>query len=110
LPKGTVKPGISVSAAAATEAFEEAGVLGTIEDKEIFSYRDTKSLTKGGKLDVRVVVHVMMVSSEAPIWPEMHERERRWLEPEAALQVLIGKYLKGSVRAFLKHKQFSSEP
>jgi 8-oxo-dGTP pyrophosphatase MutT (NUDIX family) len=49
-PKGNLEPGLSSSEPAYFEAFEEAGVLGTIGTRSIGSYKYRKKPEKGGEL------------------------------------------------------------
>jgi len=49
-PKGNLEPGLSSSESAYFEAFEEAGVVGTIGTPSIGSYKYRKKPEKGGEL------------------------------------------------------------
>lgn len=78
LPKGVVEPYLSPVDSAAKEAWEEAGVLGTVLPRALGSYTYKKW---GGQC--RVQVFPMLVERVAEIWPES-TRQRRWLDAEEA--------------------------
>ena len=84
IPKGIHEPGFSAQGSAAKEAFEEAGVLGEVEDEVLGSYTVRKW---GGACPVTVFpMRVTCVLAEAE-WEESH-RERRWLPaPRAARKI-----------------------
>lgn len=86
IPKGWPMPGKSLSEAAAQEAFEEAGVRGTIDPEPVGSFRHTKTNLAVGDLDVTILVHPMWVEDELPKWPELGQRKRKWFKPEEAAQ------------------------
>src|SRR3954453_10989637 len=69
IPKGWPMPGKSLAEAAEQEAFEEAGVRGTIDPKPIGTIRHLKQRVIAGKLEVKVVVHRLRVDRELPNWP-----------------------------------------
>lgn len=88
IPKGWPMRRLSPAAAAAREAYEEAGLESTIEgDGPIGRYHYNKQLD-GGVARVEVSVFLMRVSRQLATWPEQAERETRWYDPdEAALMV-----------------------
>lgn len=97
IPKGWPMRDLKPHEAAAQEAYEEAGILGSISKRALGAYRYEKRL-KSGKIQlVRVKVYPLKVKEERLIWPEMAERERRWtpvaeaagLVNEPELQALI---------------------
>jgi 8-oxo-dGTP pyrophosphatase MutT (NUDIX family) len=84
LPKGQVKPGTLPHSSAAKEAFEEAGVLGKVADKVIVSRERKRSGAENMPPD-RLLVYPLLVNTEAPVWPEMRERERGWIPLREAI-------------------------
>ena len=88
IPKGWPMRKLSPAAAAAQEAYEEAGLEGTIEgDGPIGRYHYDKQLGSG-VARIEVGVFLMRVSQQLAAWPEQAERETRWCDPdEAALMV-----------------------
>jgi len=97
IPKGWPIKGLAPGMAAAREAFEEAGVEGYASLAEVGAFHYDKRLRSGRLQPVEVGVFSLQVSEERAEWPEMHEREKRWVSPaqaaslvdEADLKVLI---------------------
>jgi 8-oxo-dGTP pyrophosphatase MutT (NUDIX family) len=87
IPKGWPQPPVDDHAAAAREAHEEAGVLGTAHFESIGSYLYQKRRRRG-VTTVRVSVYLLTVTEELAEWPEREHRERAWFTPaEAAAKV-----------------------
>ncbi len=84
IPKGWPMPGKSLAEAAEQEAFEEAGVRGTIDPKPIGTFRHVKTQLVTGELEVDIVVHPLWVDRELPKWPELGQRKRRWFSAKEA--------------------------
>jgi 8-oxo-dGTP pyrophosphatase MutT (NUDIX family) len=84
IPKGWPMPGKSLAEAAAQEAFEEAGVRGTIDPNPIGTFRHVKQQLVYGELEVNIVVHHLWVDRELPKWPELGQRKRKWFRPKEA--------------------------
>ncbi len=88
LPKGWTEKGMKDSAAAALEAFEEAGVKGNVSSKPIGSYNYTKIIGPGFALACAVDVYPLEVKKHLKDWPEKSQRERLWMSSgEAANRV-----------------------
>jgi len=88
LPKGWPIEGLTLAEAAAQEAWEEGGVRGTIATNPIgsFSYR---KIRKGGvTLDCRADVFVLIVDTVSEDFPEKDVRERRWVTPTKAADLV----------------------
>lgn len=80
--------GKSLATAAAQEAFEEAGVHGTIDPTPLGSFRHRKQLFACGSLEIVIVVHPLAVEQVLKQWPECGQRDRKWFAfREAAEQV-----------------------
>ena len=86
-PKGNLEPGLTASESAYLEAFEEAGVLGTISTRSIGAYKYRKKPEKGGEL-CRVKLYPLEVTKVLGSYPEQGIRQRKWLLAEEALSVL----------------------
>jgi 8-oxo-dGTP pyrophosphatase MutT (NUDIX family) len=84
LPKGWTEKGKTDAAAAALEAYEEAGVKGNIAGKPIGSYNYTKIIGPGFALSCIVDVYSLEVKKHLKDWPEKSQRERLWLSPSEA--------------------------
>ena len=88
IPKGWPMSGKSLPGAAATEAWEEAGVEGVVEPQEIGRYRYDKVRDRGFGTPVEVRVFRLRVGALRRDFPEHAERERAWFTPaEAAVRV-----------------------
>jgi 8-oxo-dGTP pyrophosphatase MutT (NUDIX family) len=73
------------SEVAAQEAFEEAGLLGTIVGKRpIGRYHYEKQLSQHHSVLCEVTVFLFLVERQLEDWPEKAERETRWFEPSDA--------------------------
>lgn len=81
IPKGTVERGETSAAAAVREAFEEAGVLGSVGAQTLGAYRYRKQ--EGGPVR-SVSVHLLTVHRCEDDFPEAGERCQRWVDLEAA--------------------------
>ena len=91
VPKGWQEKKVTDRDQAGREAFEEAGVIGAISDQPIGGYRYDKRLKNGGLKTLDVAVYALSVEELLDDWPEMEERERRWITAgQAAMAVQEG--------------------
>jgi 8-oxo-dGTP pyrophosphatase MutT (NUDIX family) len=88
IPKGWPIKGMKSAKSAAQEAFEEAGVQGKAGKRPVGSYAYDKRLRNGRLQRVRVAVFALAVESEAPAYPELGQREKRWLSPAEAARLV----------------------
>ena len=80
--------GLKDHKAAAREALEEAGVIGTPGRDPIGSYLYWKRRERHFDL-CRVAVYLLEVDRELEVWPEQNQRRRRWFGiPQAGSMVL----------------------
>lgn len=79
IPKGVVEPGLDAAESASKEAWEEAGIRGTLSSLPLGAYRYPKW---SGTCTVEV--YRMDVFHVARTWPEAKDRKRQWLPPEDA--------------------------
>ena len=84
IPKGWPMMGRSLADAAKREAFEEAGISGTIDPHPLGSYRYVKR-NVFGDLEIEILVHPMAVDEELPDWPERGQRLRKWFPLKKAV-------------------------
>jgi 8-oxo-dGTP pyrophosphatase MutT (NUDIX family) len=77
IPKGWLVPGLSASASACREAFEEAGVEGAA-GAEIGTYDYVKITGNGTQVPCRVRVFAIEVDRLCETWPEDKQRTREW--------------------------------
>ena len=89
IPKGNVKPGSSPSKAAAQEAFEEAGVKGTIvSSTPLGVYTYAKKLGSGEARSATVEVFLLQVKKQVKKWPEKGERKLAWVSAKKAVELV----------------------
>jgi 8-oxo-dGTP pyrophosphatase MutT (NUDIX family) len=85
LPKGWPIDGLTAPGAALQEAWEEAGVQsGTITEDPLGSYDYDKRLEGGVPVQVEVKVYAVTDVQMADDYPEVDERNRRWMPPTEA--------------------------
>lgn len=99
-PKGWPMPYKSDAEAAATEAWEEAGVKGLIAPAPIGGYSYAKRLKDGSERPCRVKVYPLEVTAERDAWPEATQRERRWMAPTEAAALVAEPELADLLQAF----------
>jgi 8-oxo-dGTP pyrophosphatase MutT (NUDIX family) len=83
-PKGHLMEGKTPAEAAAIEAWEEAGVTGTISAIPVGEYEYMKFRNDGLWERLAVDIYPLKVEAEANIYPEKAERMRRWFPLEKA--------------------------
>ena len=83
IPKGWPIEGLGPAGSAEREAWEEAGVRGTIHPDAIGYYCYDK-LTKGVALPCMVAVFPLRVARLADKFPERKQRRRKWFVAEKA--------------------------
>jgi len=83
IPKGWPMPGKPDWRVAEIEAHEEAGIVGSAGRKPIGSYRSWKRM-KSAFIPVRVDVYLIADAKDAADWKETHERQRGWVDWDAA--------------------------
>jgi len=96
IPKGLIDPGHTAREAAMQEAWEEAGVAGTLRPEPVGTYLYDKW---GGTC--QVTVFLMDVADAAEHWPEGTIRQRRWVRPAEALDLIEDRGLREVIRAAL---------
>lgn len=91
VPKGVVEPGMSPAESAAKEAYEEAGIKGTVLPGSLGSYEYEKW---GGIC--RVEIFAMAVEEQLNAWPEAF-RDRQWFGVPQAVERVSDSVLKGLI-------------
>jgi 8-oxo-dGTP pyrophosphatase MutT (NUDIX family) len=88
IPKGWPIAGLKPREVAVREAYEEAGLVGTIQGKKPFGrYHYEKQLpTRALLCEVRVFL--FKVDHQLDEWPEKAQRECLWTEPERAADLV----------------------
>lgn len=98
VPKGWQIAGQDGPTSAATEAWEEAGVRGTVAPDPVGVYAYDKVLEDGAEQPILATLYALKVRATLKTWPEMAERRRKWMslrkaaarvaEPELAALLL----------------------
>ncbi len=99
IPKGLIDDGLSAQESALKEAYEEAGIAGSIKGKRQGMY----SYFKWGGL-CQVDVYACRVTKIYDIWPEQFERKRAWYSSKNAIEKIENEDLKDIVRKFVGTK------
>lgn len=99
-PKGWPMKDRPDYAAAATEAFEEAGVDGIIGETAIGSYDYDKTKKSGDAKPVSADVFPLEIITVRDEWPEKGQRTRGWFTPEEAAAAVDEEDLADLIRAF----------
>jgi 8-oxo-dGTP pyrophosphatase MutT (NUDIX family) len=100
IPKGWPMNGLKPQEAAATEAAEEAGIIGEVEDKPAGSYRYLKQLKGEASTAVQVIVFPFRVQAQAEDWKEQHQRRIEWFRYQKAATLVAEPALRHIIRDF----------
>lgn len=95
IPKGNIEPHLNEIESARREAFEEAGVHGSVRSVALGSYIHASS---GGPTRVRV--YLMEVERILARWPEAERRERAWMTVREAHDRILEPGLRDILLAF----------
>jgi len=95
IPKGYIVKVLSPADSAAKEAYEEAGLIGTVSQDLAGEYR----YRKFGK-HFSVEVYPLYIETMLEEWDEMHQRRRRIVSPGEALDMIVHDNLKSIVAGF----------
>lgn len=86
LPKGNPINGLTNAQAAQQEAYEEAGVRGTINEKSIGIVQTTKNLGNGFRSTIDLHVYTLTVTSQEADFPERGQRITEWMSICTAIE------------------------
>ena len=99
LPKGWPMEGKSRAQAALTEAWEEGGVArGKASRKAVGSYIAVKRTARGDDLPCLHRVFAIKVREARDDFPEAHRRDRAWVSPEKAAEMVEEEGLRDILR------------
>ena len=101
VPKGGVEGNMTPWASAAKEALEEAGLLGTVGEKELGEY----FYTKFDKL-YRVSIYPLRATKTLETWDEMEFRKRTWVSCSDAIQRIKEPAVKQAIKKLSKLKKW----
>jgi len=88
IPKGWPQKGQTATRAAATEAWEEAGVTGRTMAQSLGIYAYEKRRRRGRSAPCVVAVFALEVKKVAEKWPEKSQRRRKWVSPARAAEMV----------------------
>ena len=94
VPKGIVEPDLSPAESAANEAWEEAGIRGTVRPGAVGTYQYQKW---GGTCTVEVFL--LDVERLEDTWPEQDLRQRRCIAVDEAAELVREEGLAAMIRA-----------
>jgi len=99
LPKGNPKPDETPEDVCHREAFEEAGIAGTVlSDFPLTSVIGRK--TDDGIEHIPVTYYPMLVQDEVKKWPEYQDRRRRWVSYTKFKKIVRDEDVRKIVRNF----------
>ncbi len=99
LPRGWPVKAKTPAETAAREAFEEAGVIGSVDPRPIGEYSYVKTLADGSENDCLVTLFSLQVRGTLVQWPEMDQRQRRWHGLDQACAAASDRQLAGLLAA-----------
>ncbi|MCB1336791.1 MAG: NUDIX hydrolase [Maritimibacter sp.] len=100
IPKGWPMDGATPAEAAATEAWEEAGVEGKLSNAVLGFYGYTKQIEEVDDYPIVVAVFPIQVKKLAADWPERRERRRHWFPAKKAATVVSEPELRQIIKTF----------
>lgn len=99
IPKGWPIPTLTPHETAAREAFEEAGVVGSIGEAPVGNYTYMKRLQNRSVVKCRVKVFPLEVLRQHRLWPERSQRRKKWLVTEKAAEQVYEPGLRTIIRS-----------
>ncbi|MDD7969988.1 NUDIX hydrolase [Roseinatronobacter alkalisoli] len=88
LPKGWPMKGKSLAEAAAIEAWEEAGVRGSVSENPIGAFTYTKIKKSGLPVSCRAQIFRLDVQRISDSYPEARKRKRKWFPIAEAAEIV----------------------
>ncbi|MES0826017.1 NUDIX hydrolase [Ruegeria sp. SCP11] len=88
IPKGWLIDGLTPPETALQEAWEEAGVRGKCDVQAIGRFFYQKRRRKKGPVMCAVDVFPLLATSIASRFPEYQQRQRKWITPKKAAQLV----------------------
>ncbi|WP_162009746.1 NUDIX hydrolase [Methylocystis heyeri] len=105
IPKGWPIKGLKPSKSAAREGYEEAGIRGKVGGKSVGAFCYEKRIEEDGvTVPCEVRVFPLLVMQQFDSWPEAHQREARWFEPNKAVSAIKIAGLRELVESFLRKR------
>jgi 8-oxo-dGTP pyrophosphatase MutT (NUDIX family) len=102
VPKGWPLARTASRDVARLEAFEEAGLEGTIGKRRFGFFHYHKRLKDGSVILCRVDVFAFEVGRQHENWQEQSERKRRWFDARRAIELVRERELKALIAALAR--------
>jgi 8-oxo-dGTP pyrophosphatase MutT (NUDIX family) len=102
VPKGWPIPNHAPPECAAREAFEEAGVEGTVGAEPLGAFTYEKLLKSGETVTCSVEVFPLAVARQRRAWPEKRARQTDWCSIEEALSRIAEPELRSIIAKLMK--------
>jgi 8-oxo-dGTP pyrophosphatase MutT (NUDIX family) len=99
IPKGWPIKRCTPPDTAATEAYEEAGVLGAVSEAQIGRFKKRRVKNKQS-VSCDVQIYPLEVKRQQDDWPEKQERLRVWLSPREAAKLVKKPGLRRAIKQF----------
>ena len=103
LPKGWPELKEAAHETAATEAYEEAGIVGSADNKPYAHFRSYKGMDNGLTLRTRVDVYLIKVRDQVEEFPELGQRQVAWVPVSKAIEMADEPGLKRVLKRFEAH-------
>ena len=111
IPKGWPIKGLKPAKSAAREAFEEAGVRGVVSGKALGRFTYNKLLDEDGRAVIcEVAVFPLAVRRQLKVWPEIEQREIRWVAVSEAAALTDEDGLRPLLEAFSAKMEAKRKP
>jgi ADP-ribose pyrophosphatase YjhB (NUDIX family) len=104
VPKGWPIRRFTPQQTAATEAYEEAGVHGTVGNRCIGQFRKRR-LKKQQPVTCDVQIFPLEVNRQREKWPEKHERSRIWVAPRKGAKLVKKAGLRRAIKALDRERR-----
>ena len=88
IPAGWALRGRPLAVTAEREAWEEAGVTGTVANRLLTVVPKRKRYRLAGEIEWQMAVYPLRVESVADDYPEAGERQRQWFSAEEAAKLV----------------------
>jgi 8-oxo-dGTP pyrophosphatase MutT (NUDIX family) len=99
VPKGWPMKKCTPHETAATEAYEEAGVRGSVSAVQVGRFRKRR-MKKKQSVQCQVQIYPLEVKHQKRDWPEKQERTRTWVSPRKAAKLVRKSGLRRAIKAF----------
>jgi len=100
LPKGKVKPGKTAAVSAQEEVYEEAGARGMINQALIARVDLSVAGKNFASPSEQMQIFAMEVVDLVMTWPEMFQRQRRWVRLEEAIITVKPSHFRKALKTF----------